>query len=119
MADRFVRPRRKPVAVGTADRRESCGFVDLDRSNLWRSMVVARTRGSNRVQAQPAGSQRDQGSLRCLSYACVAWPPRQQVEPGTARPLTLSSAVPWVRSEKDTSPSSQFLVVGRRLGASN
>ena len=54
MADRFVRPRRKPVAVGTADRRESCGFADLDRFNLWRSMVVARIRGSQCVQAQPA-----------------------------------------------------------------
>ena len=110
--------RRQPeLAMPTENPQR--GFADLDRSNLWRSMVVARTRGSNRVQAQPAGSQRDQWSLRCLSYACVAWPLRQQVEPGTARPLTLSSAVPWVRSEKDTSPSSQFLVAERRLGASN
>ena len=47
--------------------------------------------GSICVQAQPAGRQRDQGSLRCLSYACVAWPPRQQVEPGPARPLPLQT----------------------------
>ena len=33
------------------------------------------------------GRQRDQGSLRCLSYACAAWPRRQQAAPGTARPL--------------------------------
>ena len=95
--------------------------------------------GSNRVQAQPAQSeaaascavrycmqcsngcsrQRDQGSLRRLSYACVAWPPRQQVEPGTARPLTLSNAVPWVRSERDTFQSGQLLVGAWRRGASN
>ena len=89
MAEGYAWPRRQQVAVGTAD------------------------------QAQPAGRQRDQGSLRCLSYACVAWPPRQQVEPGTARPLTLSNAVPWVRSERDTFRSNQLLVVGRRRGASN
>ena len=33
--------------------------------------------------------------------------------------LTLSNAVPWVRSEKDTFLSGQLLVVGRRLGSSN
>ena len=44
-------------------------------------------RGSVCVQAQPAGRQRDQESLRRLSYACVARPRREQVEPGTARPL--------------------------------
>ena len=65
------------------------------------------------------GRQRDQGSVRRLSYARIAWPPRQQVEPGTARPLTLSNAVPWVRSERDTFRSNQLLVVGRRRGASN
>ena len=75
--------------------------------------------GSQWVQAQPAGHQRDQGSLRCLSYACVAWPPRQQVEPGPARPLPFPNAVPWVRSEKDTFLSSQLLVVGERRGAFN
>ena len=41
------------------------GFADLGRSSLWRPTVVDRTRGSNRVQAQPAR--------------------RQQVAPGTAR----------------------------------
>ena len=46
------------------------GFADLGRSSLWRPTVVDRTRGSNRVQAQPAR--------------------RQQVAPGTARPTRLS-----------------------------
>ena len=38
-------------------RREFCGFEDLGRFSLWRPMVVARIGGSNRVQAQPAGSK--------------------------------------------------------------
>ena len=33
--------------------------------------------------------------------------------------LTLSNAVPWVRSEKDTFLSGQLLVVGRRQGGFN
>ena len=100
-------------------RGEACGFADLGRFNLWRPMVVARTGGSKCVQAQPAGRQRDQGSLRRLSYARIAWPPRQQAEPGTARPLTLSNAVPWFSSEEDTFLSIQFLVVNGRRGSSN
>ena len=72
---------RRPVISG-----EFRKFADLGRFNLWRPMVVARTGGSKCVQAQPAGRQGDQGSLRCLFYARVAWPPRQQAEPGTARP---------------------------------
>ena len=61
------------------------------------------------------------------------WPPRQQPAVGTAdpgelaiaplgplgTPLTLSNAVPWVRSEKDTFLSSQFLVSAGRRGDSN
>ena len=126
MADRFMRPPRQPVAVGTADRKrrpvisgEFRKFADLGRFNLWRPMVVARTGGSKCVQAQAAGCQRDQGSLRRLSYARIAWPPRQQAEPGTARPLTPPNAVPWVRPEKDTSLSSQLLVGAGRRGDSN
>ena len=65
------------------------------------------------------GRQRDQGSLRCLSYACVAWPPAAASGTGPCPALTLSNAVPWVRSEKDTFRSSQLLVVGERRGAFN
>ena len=46
------RRQRRPVI-----RKESCGFADLGRSNLWRPTVVDRTRGSQCVQAQPAGSK--------------------------------------------------------------
>ena len=60
MADRFVRPPRQPVAVGTADRKrrpvisgEFRKSADLGRFNLWRPMVVARTRGSKWPSALP------------------------------------------------------------------
>ena len=109
-------PPRQPLGPGTAcwqpvvgHMSESSDYEESGGSNLWPTDSCG-PRGSVCVQAQPAGRQRDQGSLRCLSYACVAWPPRQQVEPGTARPLTLSNAVPWVRSERDTLRSSQLLV---------
>ena len=88
---------------------ESSDHEEFGNSNLWFPNSCG-PRGSQWVQAQPAGRQRDQGSLRRLSYARIAWPPRQQVEPGTARPLTLSNAVPWVRSERDTFQSGQLLV---------
>ena len=38
-------------------RRESCGFGDLGRFNLWRPMVVERMRGSRWNRALPGGSQ--------------------------------------------------------------
>ena len=47
----------QPARVGSADRqsaRSSCGFADFGRFNLWRPIVVNRTRGSMCVQAQPA-----------------------------------------------------------------
>ena len=49
--------RRQQVEPGTARpsiRRESCGFADFGRFNLWRPTVVDRTRGSKWVQALPA-----------------------------------------------------------------
>ena len=36
-------------------RRESCGFGDLGRFNLWRPMVVERMRGSRWNRALPGG----------------------------------------------------------------
>ena len=100
MADRFMRPPRQPVAVGTADRKrrpvisgEFRKFADLDRFSL-------------------------DGGMRWNSRY-IAWSPRQQVGPGTARPLTLSNAVPWVRSERDTFQSGQLLVGAWRRGMSN
>ena len=50
-------PPPPPPAAGSARpsiRKESCGFADLGRFNIWRPTVVARPGGSNRVQAQPA-----------------------------------------------------------------
>ena len=74
-------------------------------------------RGTARHAAAAAAAKGARGACDACLYACVAWPRRQQVEPGPA--LTLSNAVPWVRSEKDTSLSSQFLVVRRRRGGFN
>ena len=54
--NRVLPGRRQQMAVGNADLQfagSSCEFADLGRSNLWRPMVVDRTRGSNRQSALP------------------------------------------------------------------
>ena len=86
-------PPRQPLGPGTAcwqpvvgHMSESSDYEESGGSNLWPTDSCG-SRGSVCVQAQPAGRQRDQESLRRLSYACVAQPRREQVEPGTARPL--------------------------------
>ena len=62
-------PVRRGAGAGMACRQRKsarptenpqCGFADFGRFSLWRPIVVERTRGSNRVQAQPAGRKRVQ-----------------------------------------------------------
>ena len=62
-------PVRRGAGAGMACRQRKsarptenpqCGFADFGRFSLWRPIVVERTRGSKRVQAQPAGSKRVQ-----------------------------------------------------------
>ena len=88
-------------------------------------------RGSVCVQAQPArvGSclhsrprlrpPKGPGELATpfLCLPCLATAAASGT--GHCPALTLSNAVPWVRSEKDTFLSGQLLVVGRRQGSSN
>ena len=84
--------------VGSADRKSagnSCGFEDLGRFNLWRPMVVDRTRGSKWLSALPSRQRRPEfsGEYRKTEESGNSnlWFPdscsirRQQVEPGTAR----------------------------------
>ncbi len=75
-------PVRRGAGAGMACRQRKsarptenpqCGFADFGRFNLWRPIVVERTRGSKRVQAQPAGSKRVQ-ALPAGSKWVQAWP---------------------------------------------
>ena len=61
-------------------RKESCGFADLGRFNIWRPTVVARPGGSKWQSALPTRRQQVGAGSAC----------RQQVGAGSACPATVS-----------------------------
>ena len=83
--------------------------------------VVDRIGGSKWQSALPTGCgrQRGQGSLRRLQLCLPRLAPAAASGTGHCPARTLSNAFPWVRPEKDTFRSIQFLVVGRRQGGFN
>ena len=56
MADRFAWPAPAPSEPTTPTENPQRGFEHPSRFNLWRPIVVNRTRGSNRLSALPTGS---------------------------------------------------------------
>ena len=76
--------------VGNADQQsvQNCADSQTSRPSIYGPRQSSRgyAAASGCRHGLPA-AQRGQGSLRYLSYACAAWPRRQQAAPGTARPL--------------------------------
>ena len=72
------------------------GFEDLGRFNLWRPMVVNRTRGSKWMQALPAGSKRVQAQRTSQSPAATV--PLSGEPHGRATMPPLKGEVPAIQA---------------------